>query len=339
MVEKKYIIGADIGGTWIRVAISPLELKKETIKIEKAKTLKETKFSISSQISRIINSLLEENSIGKNNLLGIALASAGPLDLNKGTSFNSPNLGFKEVPLKAPIKKEFSDVPFYLINDCSAAVLGIHYFEASKDEKDNLVYITISTGIGGGVICNGYLILGKDGNAAEIGHSKVAPRSKEKCGCGANGCWEAFSSGTAVRARALNALENNEAEGELLLALVNGKQSAITAKEVFEAARKGDILSQMIVNDCAFYNKVGIGLINNYFDCKAIYFGGGMMNDQDMIISPVREQFKTNPLQFTINNPPELKLTKYRHDIGILGALALVKYKVEHHSVVSTYSF
>jgi glucokinase len=338
MVEK-YIAGSDVGGTWIRIALSPLTLEKDSIQIKQVKTKKENKFSISSQICQILSDLLSENDIKRNQLLGFGLASAGPLDLKKGTSFNSPNLGFKEVPLKEPIKKEFPEIPFYLINDCLAAVLGIHYFEATEEEKDNLVYITMSTGIGGGVICNGYLVLGKDGNAAEIGHSKVAAQSNYKCGCGAYGCWEAISSGTAVRKRTLDALKNSQSKAEILLELVNHEKSKIGAKEVFEAARRGDTLSREIIDESVFYNKVGVGLINDYFDCKAIYFGGAMMNDQDLLFIPLKEEFQTETIEFTINKTPELKITQYRSEIGTMGALALVKYKVENNPVVSTYTF
>ncbi|TFF97052.1 MAG: ROK family protein [Promethearchaeota archaeon] len=335
----KYLVGVDIGGTWIRVAISTLDLKREEIQIEREKTQKNNKFSISTQICGLLNILMKKNGIKKDQILGIGVASAGPLDLKEGIVFNSPNLGFKEIPLKEPISKNFPNIPFYLLNDCNAAVLGVHFFEASKIEKDNLVYITMSTGIGGGVICNGCLLLGKDGNAAEIGHSKVAPKSNKKCGCGAYGCWEAFSSGTGVRNRTLEAIEKGELKGDILSKIVNNKKSEIGAKEVFEAARKGDKLAQKIVNDCVFYTEVGVGLINNYYDCKSIFFGGGMMNDKKMILDPLKTQLKQNPLKFTINNPPEIRLTQFRDMIGILGALALVKYKEENHPVVSTYKF
>jgi glucokinase len=338
MVDK-YIVGADIGGTWIRVALSKLKLKREKIQMVREETQKNDKFSISTQICRLLTKLMEENDISEEQLSGIGVASAGPLDLGEGKVFNSPNLGFKEIPLKKPILEEFPKIPFYLLNDCNAAVLGVHYFEASEAEKDNLVYVTMSTGIGGGVICNGYLLLGKGGNAAEIGHSKVAPKSEKKCGCGSYGCWEAFSSGTGVRNRTLEALDEGKLNANVLLELVDHKKSAIRAKEIFEAARKGDQLCQKIVNDCIFYTKVGVGLINNYYDCESIYFGGGMMNDKDMILPPLKAQLQKNPLKFTINRPPNIKVTKYREDIGILGALALVKYKVEERAVVKTYSF
>jgi len=338
-MSEKYIGGCDIGGTWVRVALTNIDLEKENFFIKREKTIKKNKNSISNQVCTILEDLLNKEGLDRNALLGIGLASAGPLDIREGTVFNNANLGFREIPLREPIQNEFPDIPLYLINDCNAAVLGVHFFEAEEIEKENLVYITMSTGIGGGVICNGLLLLGKDGNAAEIGHAKVVPNSRYQCNCGAYGCWEAYSSGTAVKKRALDFLNQDKLNGEVLLKLVNGKKSKITAKEIFEAARKGDELSIKLVNDCVFYSKIGLGLINNFYDSQSIYFGGAMMNDQDQIIPPLREAFENDAIKFTINHPPKIKISQYRDQIGIRGALALVKYKLEDNPIVRSYPF
>jgi glucokinase len=334
-IEVEYIAGVDIGGTWIRVAICTRDLNEENIKKKTARTLKETKFSIGNSICEILSGLLTENQIEQDQLIGIGIASAGPLNIDTGVVFNNANLGFREIPLKEPIVERFPKIPLYFINDCNGAVLGIHHFEADEKEKDNLVYITISTGIGGGAICNGHLLVGKEGNAAEIGHGLVEPRSSVKCNCGAYGCWEAYSSGTGVQSRTINALNERKYNAEILLKIVKNDVSKITAKEIFQAARKGDELASMIVNDCVFYIKVGVGLVNNYYDCSSIYFGGAMMKDKDQIIPQLIEQFMKDPLEFTINHPPKIKLTKFKDEIGLRGALALVKYKIEKNQVVT----
>ncbi|MFX1302502.1 MAG: ROK family protein [Promethearchaeota archaeon] len=334
-MDEKYIVGVDIGGTWVRVAISTADLKEESIIKRNTRTLKETKYSISSSVCQLLSELLTENNIGVDQILGIGIATAGPLNMEKGEVFNNSNLGFKVIPLKEPLKEKFQGIPLYFVNDCNGAILGIHYFEAENSEKDNIVYITMSTGIGGGVICNGHLLLGKEGNAAEIGHGLVEPRSRVKCNCGAYGCWEVFSSGTGVKNRALDALDEGELNAEILMNIVDNDKSKITAKEVFQAAREGDELSNKIVDDCVFYSKVGIGLVNNYYDCTSIYFGGAMMNDKEQIIPELIEQFKKNPIRFTINHPPKIKLAKYKDEIGLRGALALVKYKIEKHIIIS----
>ena len=333
-MNQKYITGVDIGGTWIRVAICTQDLREDNIKSKIIKTPKENKYSISNSVCQLISELLKENDMNKDQILGIGLASAGPIDMEKGEVFNNANLGFRQIPLKKPIQEKFPDIPLYLINDCVGAVLGVHYFEADKDEKDNLAYITVSTGIGGGVICNGHLLFGKDGNAAEIGHGLVEPKSIFKCNCGAYGCWEVYSSGTGVKMRTLNALNQGILNADILIKIVNSDISKITAKEVFQAARDGDELSKKIVDDCIFYTKVGIGLVNNFYDISTIYFGGAMMNDKQQIIPLLIEQFEKEPIIFTINHPPKIKATKFRDEIGLRGALALVKYKSENNPIL-----
>jgi glucokinase len=331
----KYIIGVDIGGTWIRAALSTFDLNEENMKIKVTRTVKENEYSISNTVIILISELLVKYNIEKEQLLGIGLASAGPLDMEKGEVFNNANLGFKVIPLKEPIQERFPDIPIYIMNDGNASVLGIHYFEAEEDEKENIVYITMSTGIGGGVICNGHLLLGKDGNAAEIGHGIVDPMSAFQCNCGAYGCWEVYSSGTGVKNRALEALKTTNLNSKILMLLVDNDISKITAKEIFQAAKGGDKFSKSIVDLCVHYTKIGIGLVNNFYDCSAIYFGGAMMKDHNLILPPIMDDFALDPIRFTINHPPKIKKTNFIEDIGLRGALVLVKYKLEKNSVIS----
>ncbi len=333
-IGERYIAGVDIGGTWTRAAICTIDLNEVNFRKKSTRTLKENRFSISSSICEIISELLKENHIEKDELLAIGIASAGPLNTDTGVVFNNANLGFRIIPLREPIENQFPGIPIYFINDGSGAVLGIHFFEAGEIEKNNIAYITMSTGIGGGIICNGHLLLGKEGNAAEIGHGLVNPKSKIKCNCGAYGCWEAYSSGTGVKLRTLEGIKEGQLNANILLEIVENDTTKITAKEVFQAAREGDILSCKIVNDCIFFSKVGIGLVNNFFDCTSIYFGGAMMKDKEQILPPLIEQFKKDPIKFTINHTPRLKATKFKDEIGLIGALTLVKYKQENHKIL-----
>ncbi|MFX0002905.1 MAG: ROK family protein [Candidatus Hodarchaeota archaeon] len=334
-MDEKLIVGVDIGGTWVRVATCTADLSEKNITKRISRTLKDNKYSISNSVCQMITDLLSEKNIEEDHILGIGIATAGPLDMDKGEIFNNANLGFRIIPLKDPIQKKFPNIPLYFINDANGGVLGVHFFEAEEIEKDNLVYLTMSTGLGGGVICNGHLLLGKEGNAAEIGHTLVEPKSKAKCNCGAYGCWEAFSSGTGVRNRALDALNEGKLNSDILMKLVDNNESKITAKEIFQAAKKGDKLSEKIVEDCVFYTKVGVGNINNYYDCVSIYFGGAMMKDKEQIIPQIISQLENDPIKFTTNHPPKIKLTKYKDEIGLRGALVLVKYKLEKNEIIS----
>ncbi len=334
---KKFIAGVDIGATWIRVVICAEDLKKENMKKKVSKTPKKkhfrdtkvNKLSISNSVCKMLSNLLSENKISSEELLGIGIASFGPLNIDKGEIVNNLTSKFRRIPIKEPIKKSFPEIPLYIINDCNAAVLGIHYFEAENNEKDNLFYIAMSSGIGGGAICNGQLLRGKEGNAAEVGLCLVEPRNDLS-----RGSWTTYSSGTGVKLRAIKELNEGKLSAQKLLEIVDNDNTKITAKKVFQAARMGDQLSRKIVDDCVFYTKVGVGLINNCYDCSSIYFGGAMMNDKDQIIPCIREQFEKDPIKFTINTPPFIKVTKYIDEIGLMGALAFTKYNLEKNQVV-----
>jgi len=330
----KYIIGIDIGGTWTRVALCTDDLNEANMILKSIKTPKDTEYSIANSLIVMITELLYDNDIKEEQIVGIGLASAGPLDMDTGEIFNNANLGFKVIPLKAPLEEKFPGIPIYLINDGNASVLGVHYFEANNEEKDNLVYITMSTGIGGGVVCNGSLLLGKEGNAAEIGHGVVDPSSIIQCNCGAHGCWEVYSSGTGIKNRALENIKDTKLSSRILMIMIDNEVEKINAKYIFQAAKGGDKFSKSIINMSIYYSKIGIGLINNYYDCSSIYFGGAIMHDHELIIPELKRQFETDSIQYTINHPPEIKVTKYIDDIGLRGALVLVKYKLEGNPII-----
>lgn len=329
-----YIIGIDIGGTWIRVALCTEDLNEANMIVKSIETPKDTEYSIANSLITMITEILYDHKVKVEQLVGMGLASAGPLDMEKGVIFNNANLGFKVIHLKAPLQEKFPGIPIFMINDCNASVLGVHYFEADDEEKQNLVYITMSTGIGGGVICNGRLLLGKEGNAAEIGHGVVDPSSLIQCNCGAHGCWEVYSSGTGIKNRALENIKDTKLSSRILMIMIDNEIDKINAKYIFQAAKGGDKFSKSIINMSIYYSKIGIGLVNNYYDCSSIYFGGAIMHDQELIIPELKGQFETDPIQYTINHPPKIKVTKYLDDIGLRGALVLVKYKLEGNPVI-----
>nr|MDO8111953.1 ROK family protein [Candidatus Sigynarchaeota archaeon] len=332
----QHLIGVDIGGTSVRVAIAPVEDLKSFQKL-KQDTAKTDPDGLSRQVIAMIDELVAKQKVAIKDIKAISIATAGPIDAEKGEIFNNANLGFKIIPLKAPILKRFPSIQVNIINDCRSAVLGVHCFEAKPDEKDNMGYVTISTGIGGGFIVNGHLVLGKEGNASEVGHGVIGSKSGVRCNCGAEGCWEAFCSGWSVAKHAVNAIEADPGSGKELLDLVKGDKSRITAKDVYEAARKGDKLAQSIVDQATYYNAIGLGLINNFYDPKVIYIGGSMLKDEQQILPPLRELFEKRTIEFTINHPPLLKKTTLGDEVGLLGALALGKYKIEKNQVISAF--
>ena len=200
------VIAVDLGATNIRVAI-----------ISGDGANREKDFSPDSGLSRrplkISRMLLSNDPFvyqGKtiSELDGIGICAAGPVNSHRGTVINPPNIALSVIPLARPISKEFG-LPVRLINDCPAGALGEMYFGDGKGCRD-FVYITISTGIGGGVVSDGKILLGRNGNAAEIGHFHVDTHYNAICGCGCTGHWEAYASGRHLP--------------DIFLTLVHGKQ-------------------------------------------------------------------------------------------------------------------
>jgi len=164
-----YGIAVDIGATYLRVAI----VRENGIHYKiQAPTVREgDSLSIPRQIDSLIRHLLNKTGVGIEYIKGIGIGSIGPLDLRKGRILKTANLPFENVPLVEYLQDKYR-VPVSLLNDCTAAVVGEKHFGKGKDH-DNLVYVTISTGIGGGAYVDCKLLIGKDGNAAEIGHMVV----------------------------------------------------------------------------------------------------------------------------------------------------------------------
>ena len=192
----KLAIGIDLGASNIRVGL--VYENGKILNALKEPTNKSGKdgLVVTKQIIRMINELQAENK-PKKKVAGIGIASIGPLNYKRGGPENSPNIPYDFISLVKPLKKEFK-LPIFLHNDANVAALAERYFGAGK-KIENLVYITLSTGIGGGAIVNGNLLLGKSGNAAEVGHIIVDTKYNIPCTCGKGiGHWEGLASGTNI---------------------------------------------------------------------------------------------------------------------------------------------
>ena len=316
------LVGVDLGATRIRVAMGDDEGIRATCYEETDR--QHSARGITDQIARMIRTLLSggfENSA----IEAIGIGSIGPLDLSRGCIREPPNLPIKLIPLREPLRDEFG-IPVYLVNDCAAAVLGEHVFGAGRG-LENVVYVTISTGLGGGAIVDGHLLIGKDGNAVEIGHITVDPEGKMVCGCGCKGHWEAYCSGANIPKYTrylLRGRDSEEVASSLLLKLSDGDPQRITAKILFEAARSGDEVSKWIVGRIGELNAIGFANLVNLFDPELITVGGSVtLKNPDMVLKPILRNIRKH----TINRVPEIRLTPLGDKIVLHGALALAQRK------------
>jgi glucokinase len=311
-------IGVDLGGTWVRVVLS--DEKGDFIEKTSEPVDKSSPKAISGQIVRVTRFLCSKRGFGVNAVKGIGIASVGPLIQEEGVLIKPPNLPFDYVRLTKPITEELG-VPACLINDCVGAALGEKTFGAAKG-LDNYVYITISTGIGGGAIVNGTLLLGKDGNGHEVGHFVIDYEGRLTCGCGRRGHWEAYCSGrnipNFVRMR-LKDMAAKTVKQSLLVKRVGGDLSKLVAADLFAAGKQGDNLSLQLINEIGVLNAMGFANVINAYDPSLITVGGTVtLKNRKMILSPIKKHVK----DYAINRIPEIMITPLGDDACLYGAVA-----------------
>ena len=302
-------VAVDIGATNIRVACGDgtglkTKLQEKTDKANGAE-------GVPQQIIRMIHEIERDP-------IAIGVGSIGPIDHSKGMIINTPNYPFKEIPVTEPLRIAFH-ASVKIMNDCSAGVLGEHVFGAGR-ETDNLFYVTMSTGLGGGAIVDGHILTGKDGNAVEIGHLTINPYSRIICGCGCPGHWEAFSGGKNIPYYARTLLQGTRWRSSLLNDLCGGDTKEITAKMIFDAAHQGDEHALMVVEEIGKVNAIGFANIVNAYDPELITVGGSIaLNNPDIILTPIEQYIARH----VINRVPKIMITPLGEDVVLYGAMAL----------------
>ena len=308
------VLAIDLGGTKIITAI--IANSGQVMAKEYYLTLAdEGPQSVIERIFSAIDRLLSLRNIGSSQLASISIAAAGAINSDKGLITSSPNLpGWDAVPLRDIIKEKYRVITF-LINDASAAALGEHRLGAGR-EVSNLIYLTVSTGIGGGIIINGKLYSGQCGGAGEIGHMTIDVNGP-RCNCGNTGCFEVLASGTAVAKEAIRRIRQGERSS--LIEIVAGKIENITAEKVEVAARGGDSLALDIISRAAIY--LGVGMVNlvNIFNPEMIIVGGGMAKMGDLLLNPARQVVKERAFQLSAQ-AVRIVPAQLGEDAGVLGA-------------------
>ena len=280
----KRVLAFDLGGT--KFAFGVVAENGEVIGSDKIETLaKQGPEQAIQRVNLAAQLLLKKLNIKPEELIGIGIASPGPLDISKGCVDGSPNLpGWTDYSIEAGLST-FFNLPARIDNDANAAALGEYKFGAGKNKK-NMVYITVSTGIGGGVIVDGRLMRGANGNAAELGHLTLNINGPA-CPCGANGCFEMYASGTAIARRTREAIQTGTQSQILNLA---GSIEDITTYHILEALQKNDALAQKIWNETTEYLGRGLAVVINTFNPELIVVGGGVTAAGDLLFKPVREK-------------------------------------------------
>lgn len=248
------------------------------------------------------------------------VAFAGPVDSDRGRVVGSPNLAlFQDVPFQDLLTERLR-VPTVVENDARAATLAEHRLGAGRGAR-HMVFITVSTGIGGGIVCGGRLYRGTNGAAGEIGHMTL-DADGPACGCGNRGCWEAFSSGTAIARDAVSRLRQGEAS--LLEEMAGGDPGSVTARMVTEAAAKGDRVAREVLDKAIKYLGIGLANVVNIFNPQVIVLGGGLTFAGDLLLEPAFSIARERALRLPIG-AVEFRRAAFGDDSGLRGALLLAR--------------
>ncbi|PFO01488.1 glucokinase [Bacillus sp. AFS076308] len=315
----KKLIGIDLGGTTVKFAILTEEGEIQQKWSLETDIQNEGKNIVPSIIDSI-NHRLDLYGLSADDILGIGMGSPGTVDREKGTVIGAYNLNWSTLqPVKEQIE-EGTGISFCIDNDANVAALGERWKGAGEDGAD-VVFITLGTGVGGGIIADGNLIHGKVGAAGEIGHIIVEPDGYQ-CTCGNQGCLETVASATGVVRLARDLSERYAGDSELKWLIDDGQE--VTAKTVFDQTKRGDQLAVIVVDKFYYYLGLACGNIGNILNPETIVIGGGVSAAGDMLLKGVEEYF--NKFAFpTVRTSTKLKLAQLGNDAGVIGAASLVK--------------
>jgi glucokinase len=278
-------LGIDLGGSKILTAI--VNPRGEILSSDESIT-PATK-GREAVIQSILNSthhVLKKASVAISEIYAIGVGVAGISNPETGILFTSPNLPeLRDVPLRDIMQERLGKKTF-VINDANAAVLGEFYFGAAQGAH-NFIYITLSTGIGGGIVIDGKIYTGAIGAAGEVGHMTIDDNGPI-CNCGNRGCWETLASGTALAREAKHRIK--EGFRTSILEYAEGDVEKVTAQVIHSAAKHGDSLAKELIAQTGYYIGVGLANLINIFNPELIVIGGGLSNIGDMLLKPA---FKT----------------------------------------------
>lgn len=291
MDEGRYIVGVDLGGTSINVGAVPYEggtvLGMRSLPTEAHRGAKAVVDRMVAMIHETMRDARREGELDEDAFIGIGLGSPGPLHRASGTVIETPNLGWRNFPLRDLISNAVG-LEAELDNDANAATLGEWWLGVGRGTR-SLVGVTLGTGIGGGILIDGQIYHGISDAAAEIGHMTIDSTGR-KCKCGNYGCLEAYASGPAIASRAVEGLAAGA--DSLLPDMVGGDLDRVTAETVYEAIVAGDAYATEVMRETAKFLGTGVANLINLLNPEMIVVSGGVTRAGDHLFEPLRSEVR-----------------------------------------------
>ena len=306
-------IGIDIGGT--KVAVGIVDQDGSILSTDRAPMVKDSHETMLESICAVVDRLLAQ---AQERPSAFGVAVPGTVDRDRGIAVSAVNVGWRDLPL-VPLLQDRYDLPGVIANDANAGAWGEYAFGSGKDAQ-NLVYITVGTGIGGGIIEAGRVVRGQ-GSAGEIGHILVSPGGP-LCPCGVRGCLESLAAGPGIARRGRRAAANELTD--IVRRLTDGDIENLTSVTVRDAAEAGDPVMQVVRDDTARWLAIGCQICQQLFAPGCIVFGGGVMQDGGRLIQEIRNWFQRLAGSPHPDVGNYIRLAAESEHSGIVGAAALV---------------
>ena len=313
MTQLSATIGLDIGGTKISGGV--IDAKGVILAKGRRDTPAHDPAAIAQEAADLIQELSLEHTID-----AVGVACAGFVDRSGSTVLFAPNLAWRDEPLRARLESVL-DLPVIIENDANAAAWGEFRFGAAAEAND-MVLVTVGTGIGGGVVANGVLLRGAFGIAAELGHMRVVPNGI-RCGCGNRGCWEQYASGTALVREAQELVVSGSPHAARLSELCAGDPSALTGPDVTRAAAEGDPAAIELLADIGAWIGEGVASVVAILDPDLVVLGGGVSEAGGLLLDPALAAFRRQLTGRGHRPEARFALASMGNDAGMIGAADL----------------
>ena len=316
---SKKIIGIDLGGTSVKFAILTQEGEVQEKWSIKTNILDEGSHIVDDMIESI-NHRLRLLVLGAEDFIGIGMGSPGVVDREKGTVIGAYNLNWKTLqPVKEKIEKA-TGISFFIDNDANVAALGERWKGAGENQPD-VVFMTLGTGVGGGIVAEGKLLHGVAGAAGELGHITVDFDQPILCTCGKKGCLETVASATGIVNLTRRYADEYAGDAELKQLIDNGED--VSAKIVFDLAKAGDELALIVYRNFARYLGIACANIGSILNPSTIVIGGGVSAAGEFLLDGVRKVYEENSFP-QVRTSTKLALATLGNDAGVIGAASLV---------------
>ena len=311
-----HYLGIDLGGTNIAAGI--VSEDGEIINKLSTPTLPQRSFEeIIKDMAFLCNKLLSESGNDISEIQAIGIGTPGAVDNKNGVVLNAGNLGWHNAEIKNEMSKYFS-VPINVENDANAAAYG--EYAVCGIDADDFIFITLGTGVGGGIIINKKIYRGFNGAGAELGHCTLV-HDGIKCSCGKAGCWEAYASVSALINQTREAIERNP---NSFMTKLYKERGEVNGRTAFDAAKAGDVAAQNVVEKYLEYVADGICSMINIFEPEVLLIGGGISKEGDYLLNPIVDYCEKNWFCKNIRQT-KIGIAALGNDAGIVGAALAAK--------------